>query len=120
MKKPILILFTVMGIMLLSACGGGEENTSSNGKKSGGESTVTIEASNWQFDKEEYNATAGDVTINLKNAEGYHGITIDGTNVKIDGEGKATANLEPGEYTIRCSIMCGEGHGEMTATLVVS
>ncbi|MRG87330.1 cupredoxin domain-containing protein [Salinibacillus xinjiangensis] len=56
------------------------------------------------------------------NEAGLHGIEIEGTNVKnvkLDKEGSATANLEPGEYTIRCIIPCGEGHGEMTAQLVV-
>jgi heme/copper-type cytochrome/quinol oxidase subunit 2 len=112
MKKILMIFMFIMLVMIIAACGGGD-------KASGDGSTVTINASNWEFDKAEYKVAAGDVTVNLKNAEGYHGITIEGTKMKIDGEGNAKANLKPGTYKIICSVPCGEGHQEMSAMLVV-
>lgn len=45
-----------------------------------------------------YTAPSGKVTVNLKNAEGFHRNANDGTEMEIHGDGKATANLEPGEY----------------------
>jgi cytochrome c oxidase subunit 2 len=120
MKKVLLFLISMLMVVFMAACGGGEgEEAASDGGDTGGSSTVDIEASNWEFDKSEYTAAAGNVTLNLKNAEGHHGITVEGTDLKIEGEGEATANLEAGEYTIICNIPCGEGHAEMTATLVV-
>ncbi|WP_209121091.1 hypothetical protein [Alkalihalobacillus sp. BA299] len=56
----------------------------------------------------------------MLNVEGYHGIAIDGTNLKIDGDGTATISLEPGEYTIYCSVACGGDHEEMTAKLIIN
>ncbi|WP_456271221.1 hypothetical protein [Bacillus sp. AK031] len=57
--------------------------------------------------------------FDLINAEGYHELEIDGTDVKINGDGKATVNLKAGEYTIKCAVPCGECHEEMTAMLIV-
>ncbi|WP_254434201.1 hypothetical protein [Halobacillus sp. Marseille-Q1614] len=64
-------------------------------------------------------APAGEITVNLSNDEGVHGIEIEGTDISIDNEGSATASLEPGEYTIKCNIVCGTGHEEMVSTLIV-
>jgi len=118
MKKILLSSFIILSVVFtLAACGGEESSKSeSNG---GTASTVELDASNWKFDQETYNVPAGEITFNLKNSEGYHGIEIEGTDIKIDGEGSATATLEPGEYTVKCSIQCGTGHEEMTATIVV-
>jgi cytochrome c oxidase subunit II len=119
MKKIFLFgLITLLSLLVACGANNSEEEVVANGD--GSEQVVTLEAANWEFDKQEYTASAGNVTIELKNKEGYHGITIDGTKVKIDGEGKATVNLEAGEYIIRCSIPCGTGHTEMTAKLIVS
>ncbi|GAA0330060.1 hypothetical protein GCM10008967_20700 [Bacillus carboniphilus] len=117
MKKALLAMLTLFVMVVATACGGNDDAAGSG--DSGPANTVTLEASNWEFDKEEYTVPAGKVTLDLKNVDGYHGITVDGTDIKIDGDGKATANLKAGEYTIRCSIICGEGHTEMVATLIV-
>ncbi|WP_243299486.1 cytochrome C oxidase subunit II [Bacillus litorisediminis] len=115
MKKTFFVIMVLLVMLIGTACGGaGDADEGSTGGN-----TVTIEASNWQFDKTEYTVPAGDVTVNLKNADGFHGITIEGTEISIEGDGKATANLKAGEYTIRCSVICGEGHAEMVAKLIV-
>src|SRR5699024_3461867 len=82
---------------------------------------LEIIATNWALDPTEYTVTAGEeVTITLVNEEGMHGIAIDDLDVKIDGDGEATFTpTEPGEYTIYCSIPCGEGHDDMVSTLIV-
>jgi cytochrome c oxidase subunit II len=116
MKKLWFTFILIGSILLLGACGGEE---TSGGESSGTASTVDLNAKNWEFDQTSYTVPAGEVTFNLVNEEGYHGIEIEGTDVKIEGEGSATATLEPGEYTIKCSIQCGAGHEEMKATVVV-
>ncbi|MBB6454053.1 heme/copper-type cytochrome/quinol oxidase subunit 2 [Salirhabdus euzebyi] len=122
MKKLMLTsLFTLL-LLALAACGGDDNATSGSDDASGGEgtsSTVELVATNWDFAEDTYTVPAGEVTFELINEEGFHGITINGTDVKIDGEGTATATLEAGEYTIICNVPCGEGHAEMTAQLVV-
>ena len=118
-------MMTLSLALVLAACGGGDDEGSSNSDGEAGENasgdgeTVDIQASNWQFDQEEYTVPAGEVTVNLTNEEGFHGIEIEGTDIALDDAGSQTATLEPGEYTIRCSIMCGAGHDDMVATLIV-
>ncbi|MEQ6377172.1 cytochrome C oxidase subunit II [Bacillaceae bacterium S4-13-58] len=116
MKKLMLTLLFAALVMALAACGG--DDSSSNNAGGSGE-TVDLTASNWQFDKDTYTVPAGKVTFNLKNEDGYHGIEIEGTDVKIEGEGSDSATLEAGEYTIKCSVPCGSGHDTMTTKLVV-
>lgn len=118
MKKLIFGMVGIALALLLTACGGNDGGTEASGDAKSGNS-VDIVASNWQFDQETYTVPAGDVTFNLTNEEGFHSIIVEGADVKIDGEGSATASLEAGEYTIRCNVPCGEGHSEMTSTLVV-
>ena len=119
MKKLLLTVLLLGLILMLAACGG-DDSTNSNNNTSGGDgTTLDLKASNWKFDQDTYTVPAGNVTVNLVNDEGFHGIDIEGTDISIEGENSATSNLEPGEYTIRCNIPCGEGHGEMTAQLIV-
>ncbi|SHM38070.1 cytochrome C oxidase subunit II [Gracilibacillus kekensis] len=122
MKKTLLGLATLLLVLILAACGGGDDEGSSSDTgdtASGDGAVVDIKASNWEFDQEEYTVPAGEVTVNLSNEEGFHGIEVEGTDIQIDSEGSASATLEPGEYTIRCSVMCGAGHDDMVATLIV-
>ncbi|WP_208590598.1 cupredoxin domain-containing protein [Gracilibacillus suaedae] len=125
MKKILLSMMTLSLALVLAACGGGDNEGSSNNDGEAGETasgdgeTVDIQASNWQFDQEEYTVPAGEVTVNLTNEEGFHGIEIEGTDIALDDAGSETATLEAGEYTIRCSVPCGAGHEDMVATLIV-
>ncbi|WP_018933069.1 hypothetical protein [Gracilibacillus lacisalsi] len=125
MKKILLSMMTLSLALVLAACGGGDDEGSSNNDGEAGETasgdgeTVDIQASNWQFDQEEYTVPAGEVTVNLTNEEGFHGIEIEGTDIALDDAGSETATLEAGEYTIRCSVPCGAGHEDMVATLIV-
>lgn len=89
-----------------------------------GDKAFTITATNWALESNhELVVKKGDnVTINLVNEEGYHGIKLDEFGFSIDGDGESsfTAN-EIGEYTIYCSVVCGgtEDHEAMKITLKV-
>jgi plastocyanin len=87
--------------------------------------TINLVAKNFSFEGENGETTfyvkAGEeVTLNLTNDEGMHGIIINGLDVQLDGEGTVTFTpTEAGEYDLFCSIFCGTGHGDMTASVVV-
>lgn len=122
MKKRFFSLIVFALILMLVACGGGDSadegsTTDSEGNASG--AAVDIVATNWDLELDNTTVPAGEVTFTLTNEEGMHGIEIKGTDVSIEGDGSATTTLEPGEYEIYCSIMCGEGHDDMVSTLIV-
>lgn len=122
MKKLIIGTIFILIVLVLAACGGGDDSASESKASDEGSSsanTVELVASNWEFEKENYTVPAGEVTFELINKDGFHGIMVEGTDVAIEGEGSATATLEPGEYTIRCTVPCGEGHTDMSTTLIV-
>lgn len=77
---------------------------------------------NFQFDKPEYRVTAGEaVKLTLINKQGTHGVYIERADINLD---KANPSAEitfdaPGEYVMYCSVMCGLGHSDMVAKLIV-
>ncbi|MUK89266.1 cytochrome C oxidase subunit II [Ornithinibacillus sp. L9] len=124
MKKGLLVTILFSFILILAACGGNDvdqEASNTSNESSSTNQLVDLTATNFEFDQAEYTVNAGEeVKITLTNEEGMHGISIDEFDVNIEGEGEATFTPdEPGEYTIYCSIPCGQGHSEMTAKLIV-
>jgi cytochrome c oxidase subunit 2 len=122
LKKVLLAAIFLGFVLLLAACSG--DDTEQTGDISSSEDSSTqidITASNFEFDQAEYTANVGEeVKITLTNDEGMHGIAIDEMDVNIEGDGEATFTPEePGEYTIYCSVPCGQGHAEMKSTLIV-
>ncbi|SHG54188.1 cupredoxin domain-containing protein, partial [Ornithinibacillus halophilus] len=97
------------------------EETNNSDREADPNNEVNIVATNFDFNQDEFVVQSGEeVKVTLTNEEGHHGISIQGLNINIDGEGETTFTPEePGEYTIICNIFCGDGHAEMTATLVV-
>lgn len=136
MKKGFLATIFLGLILVLAACGGsnndgntndGVDNSAEQTEDSSSSENTTanndfeIKATNWDFDQAEYVVEAGEeVNVTLVNEEGMHGIAIDDLDVKVDGDGEATFTpTEPGEYKIYCSVPCGQGHDDMTSTLIV-
>jgi len=135
-KKGFLATIFLGLILVLAACGGsnndgntndGVDNSAEQTEDSSSSENTTanndfeIKATNWDFDQAEYVVEAGEeVNVTLVNEEGMHGIAIDDLDVKVDGDGEATFTpTEPGEYKIYCSVPCGQGHDDMTSTLIV-
>ncbi|MFC0558454.1 cytochrome C oxidase subunit II [Halalkalibacter alkalisediminis] len=123
MKKLFITGVSILLIGSLVACAGSSDEPATTKSEEASTiesgSTIVLEASNWKFDQEEYKVSAGEVTIQLKNVEGYHGVEIEGADLKIDGDGEQTVTLAAGEYIIYCSIPCGGDHDKMTAKLIV-
>jgi len=136
LRKSILATILLGLILVLAACGGSNNDSNTNDEvdnsaeqteDSGSSENATavndfeVKATNWEFDQIEYTVQSGEeVTVSLMNEEGMHGIAIDEFDVKVDGDGEATFTpTEPGEYEIYCSVPCGQGHDDMTSTLIV-
>ena len=124
LKQMLFVLVALFLLVAITACGAANNDESDNNEaveEITGEQVI-LKASNWDFDQETYEVPAGEVTITLENVEGNHGIAVEGTNteVELNGEGSITTELEPGEYTVRCTIPCGAGHAEMVTTIIVT
>lgn len=119
MKKWLVMLSLVLLVGVLAACGGGE--TKETPKETGNEQQLSISATNFQFDKKEYTVKSGEpVKISYKTEQGVHGIEIQGAGVKLNDGESDIVTLDKGEYTIVCSIPCGEGHTQMVSKLIVT
>lgn len=87
--------------------------------------TIDLIATDFAFADENgedifYVKAGEEVTLNLVNEEGMHGIMIPDLDVRLDEDGTVTFTPEePGEYELLCSIFCGSGHSDMTASVVV-
>lgn len=91
--------------------------------------TVTVEmtARRFAFLPEQVEAVEGDdVTINVRSADGTHGIEIGTLKLKKTiPRGGEVVTLSftapaPGRYVITCSEYCGRGHDDMKSVLVVA
>ncbi|WP_165769049.1 cupredoxin domain-containing protein [Virgibacillus profundi] len=139
MKKSLLAVLFFSLILFLAACGGDSSDASTDTADTDESATeeqsedteaasdqeasneVNVVATNFDLGQDEFVVKAGEeVTLTLTNEEGNHGISIDEFDVNLQSEGEVTfIPEEPGEYTIYCNIFCGDGHGDMTSTLVV-
>ncbi len=119
-----MTLLLIILTLVLTACTNSHFKASKNTiaitpQQVGPGEIVDLIAENWSFNQKKYIVPAGEVTVNLINIEGFHGIEVQGTDISIEGDGSYTTTLEPGEYTIVCNIICGTGHNDMVATLIV-
>ena len=89
--------------------------------------TVEMTAKRFAFLPEQVEVAEGDeVTINVRSADGTHGIEIEKLKVKkAIPRGGEVVTLSftapaPGRYVITCSEYCGRGHDDMKSVLVVA
>ena len=89
--------------------------------------TVEMTAKRFAFLPEQVEVAEGDeVTINVRSADGTHGIEIEKLKVKkAIPRGGEVVTLSftapaPGRYLIKCSEYCGRGHDDMKSVLVVA
>lgn len=86
------------------------------------ENEIQFIMTDFQFDQPEYRVTAGEtVTLTMINKTGRHGVMIQHTDIDLtpDNPSQEVTFDEPGEYMLWCSIMCGAGHNDMVAKLIV-
>jgi cytochrome c oxidase subunit 2 len=118
----------VITAAVLAACGGDDDDGGggdglSTGSGDGGAPVTVVAQDSLSFDRDDYTASAGEVTIDYENGGNLtHTLLIDGVDdfkltVSANGDiDEGTAELEPGDYRISCDI---PGHESMEATLTV-
>ncbi|GIQ69426.1 hypothetical protein DUZ99_16830 [Xylanibacillus composti] len=86
-----------------------------------GENELRFVLSNFEFDQQEYHVKLGEtMNVSMRNKEGIHGVAIEGYDIDIHaGDSVEVTFDKPGTFELVCSVMCGLGHAEMVATLVV-
>ncbi|MBB6731111.1 cupredoxin domain-containing protein [Cohnella zeiphila] len=129
MHKKWAILLTAAALALaLSACGGSGSNGNNTSASDSSAPAATaaseqlvVKASNWQFDKTEYTIPKDTpVEIKLVSEEGAHGLQIKDAGVKLsNAKTSQIVTLKAGTYEMKCDIVCGTGHLNMTAKLIV-
>lgn len=129
-KRLAVIGALVITAAALAACGGDDDSggggdglSTGSGDGGGGGPVTVVARDSLSFDRDDYTASAGEVTIDYENGGNLtHTLLIDGVDdfklsVSANGDiDEGTAELEPGDYRIYCDI---PGHESMEATLTV-
>lgn len=82
-------------------------------------------AKNWAFSPAVITVKKGDhVKIKITSVDITHGFNLADFNIKVDLQPGQTQTVEftadkAGTFNFRCSVPCGEGHRDMTGSLVV-
>ncbi|WP_274649358.1 cupredoxin domain-containing protein [Paenibacillus humicola] len=126
MKKNMTIIAALaVAAFALAACGADKSGTSpASGVQNTGVAAadeVDIKASNWTYDQPVYHVKKGVATkLTLTSESGVHGVAIDELNVKLESGGSQVITVnDAGTYEIHCNVICGTGHADMKAKLVV-
>lgn len=119
-KKLTAALVALALTSALAACGAKNEENAGQETAVASQDLI-IRATNWQFDQAEYKVPKDTpIRYTLENEQGAHGVEIEKAGVKLsNGKKSKVATLAAGTYTIKCSIVCGEGHLSMKAKLIV-
>lgn len=124
MHKWIMFsLFVIAGAVAIIFTVDKAMEPAENAEEPVGANELRLSGKNWEFDKDEYTVAAGvPIKISYRNAAGggFHGMAIEGTDVKLDDGETTEFTFEPGEYTIYCTILCGDGHDTMVSKLIVT
>ena len=95
------------------------------GELSEGIRKIDLEAFQFGFDPAEIVVYEGEeVQITAVSTDVTHGLGIDeyGINRTLEPNHEEVINFtaqEPGTYTIRCTVYCGAGHGNMQGEMIV-
>jgi cytochrome c oxidase subunit II len=89
--------------------------------------TVDIAVANWKFTPNTITIPVGEpTTLRLTSTSGVHGIQSDDLGIPMTTipNGKTVevtfTPKKAGTYVLHCQIYCGQGHANMTLTIVVT
>jgi len=121
LKKRVLITFALLASALLS---GLVVYTRANAVPA--ERVIHITAKRFDFSPDSITLKKGEpVVFELSSADREHGFNLRAFGIRTNvSPGKVTrVRLTPdktGEFTFSCDVFCGDGHEEMTGTVVVT
>jgi len=121
-KWAMFILFIAASVLGLSVIIFAPPTSGEEPIPEAAENEVQFIMTDFQFDQPEYVVTAGEtVKLTMINKSGNHGVLVQGTDINLttNGESQEITFDEPGTYDLYCSIMCGVGHTDMVAKLIV-
>lgn len=136
--KDDLKLFAVMGVIILIIIGGyvyynngSQDNGSDKMENDHNDDQIQakeirITASQWDFTPSTININKGDrVKLILTSNDVAHGLSLQEFDVDmyISETGETSAEFtadRSGTFTFYCSVYCGDGHGDMKGTLIVT
>ncbi len=137
--KNLIAVLAVMGLLLfgctgqqgtqaggngLSYANGGGGGTSPGGG-TGNVVEINMTAKDWAFDPGTITVHKGDtVKLHITSLDVTHGFALPDYGINEQIVPGQTTDItfvadKSGTFGFRCSVMCGEGHRQMTGTLVV-
>ena len=122
MKNKLTITAAMLALALaITACGSQQESsTDSANETDTAASEVVIQAINYKFDQEEYRIKAGEPIKVVLQSTGNHGLEINELGLKLTPQNTSQViTPKAGTYEFECTILCGSGHNDMKAKLIV-
>ncbi|WJH34993.1 cupredoxin domain-containing protein [Paenibacillus sp. CC-CFT747] len=120
MRKVGLAMAAIMLMLALAACGK-EEPKAVDTAASANAREIKITAQNFDFDQKEIRIKKGEtVKFTLENKEGMHGMEARELGLNVKGGSSQTITADKtGTFNLKCSIICGAGHGNMVSKIIV-
>lgn len=120
MTKQLLRFAATLSLAAALAACGSQQDDSGTDSSQAASSEVTIKAVNYKFDQSEYHVKAGEPVKLILDSIGNHGIEIKELDLKLTPSHKSQViTPKAGTYEFSCSILCGSGHTDMQAVLIV-
>ncbi|MCG7409864.1 cupredoxin domain-containing protein [Paenibacillus sp. ACRRX] len=124
MKRPIALAAAMLALAyVMVACGSNQQGSAGqgSGEPASAAKEIIIKATNYKFDQPEYRVKAGETVKFVLESSGNHGIRIQDIGLELtpNQTSQVVTPAETGTYEFKCTIMCGPGHKEMTAKLIV-
>ncbi|MBW4085222.1 cupredoxin domain-containing protein [Paenibacillus sp. S150] len=129
MIRKAAILCSIVCALMLTACSSNNSSSNAAGSpdasaQSGltAEEEIVITATNYSFDQKEYHLKKGvPVKVTYKNESGSHGVLVPEMKLRLDAKNSSQVILpgEAGTFEMTCAVMCGSGHSQMSARIIV-
>jgi len=128
--NKLLGVFLLAALILMIGCAAQVETKKASapikeGEDSGKTADISMTAKRFEFTPSTIKVNRGDaVRITITSKDATHGFSLPdfGVNEKIGPDKPAVVEFvadKTGEFTFRCNIPCGSGHGGMKGTLIV-
>lgn len=133
--RNAILMLVIFSVLIVSGCTQKEapqqttqptiEEPTTEETQAGEVKEFTMTAKKWEFSPSTITVKKGDaVKLSITSIDVAHGFGLNDFGIKERLEPGKTTNIEfvadkTGTFTFFCSVFCGDGHGEMTGTLIV-